>query len=277
MATRFFRFPILGLSIVITAFFPIQLSRTCLAANAKSAPRHSQFIKINRLQDLNGKIVGTLVGTFLDQVAEKSLDYVTVEYFDDYDHMETALLEGEIDALWGDEPIMHTRARANPLLRVLDEKVEESYYGFAFRQSDDTLRHQIDGIIRDYIRNGEVKRLTTKWLDKNDATSLAINVPQATGDNVLRFGTSEVLPPFAFTNAKGEPAGVDIEMARMIAARINRPLEIKVMAFGDLIPELINDKVDIIGGAITITPERQRIISFSTGYFGIGVVALVRQ
>ena len=103
-------------------------------------------------------------------------------------------------------------------------------------------------------------------------------MPRATDGEVLRFDTSEVLPPFAFIKmTRADPSGADIEMARMIAARVNRPIEIKVMPFGDLIPSLINDKVDFIGGAITIAPERRRIISFSTGYFGIGVVALVRQ
>ena len=277
MTLRFFGFLTLVLCVAVAALFQIQTFQTCQATDAPPTPHSSPFVKINRLQDLNGKLVGTLVGTFLDQVAEKNLDYVTVKYFDDYDQMEIALLHGEIDALWGDEPVMRNRANANPLFRVLEEKVEESFYGFAFRQTDVALRNQIDGILQLFLKNGEIERLTAKWLDDNEISTHQINVPQAARGEVLRLGTCKVLPPFTFTNDKGEPSGMDIEMARMIAARLNRPLEILVMEFGELIPALLNNRVDVIGGAITITPERQKIISFSTGYFGIGVVALVRK
>ena len=233
---------------------------------------------INQLSDLNESTVGTLVGTYVDLEVESALDYVTILYFDNYDEMEKALIDGTIDALWSDEPIMQNRANADPRLRVLRESIATSNYGFAFRNSDSSLLQQVDAIIREFLKNGEMDRLKKKWVEENNGDDDSITMPQARmHDKALRFGTTHVMPPFTFLDAHGTPAGLEIDLAKMIAQRLNRPLVIEMMNFSDLISALLTGKVDMIGSAIAITEEREKLISFTTSYFAADVVALVRK
>ena len=251
-------------------FFPTFAAQ---AGQASEAP----LPVINHLADLNGKNVGVLVGTYVDEVVERNLDYVTIEYFDDYDHMEAALINGEIDALWSDYPILKYRENIDPRLRVLNEVIETSNYAFGFRNADSALRSQVDAVIRELMDNGQMEQLINRWVHEDgEGDSLGINPGMSTG-KALRLGITNVMPPFTFFNAAGEPVGLEVDLARIIAQRLGRLLVIEDMPFSSLISALKNGKVDIIGSAIAITKERKIILSFSISYFSTGVVPLVRR
>lgn len=230
---------------------------------------------INDMSDLNGRRVGVLVGTILDEVAEKSIDYVSIEYYDDYESMEKDVLSGKIDALFGDGPVVRARAADNPRLKVLDGMLEPNFYGFAFNKRDRALRNSVDALIREYLADGTVSRLVDKWTTGPEQDRKAPRLSRDSTGNALRMGVSGVLPPFSYLDGQGNAIGVDIEIADMIAKRLNRPLEVVVMDFAQLIPTLLSGKVDMIGGSVTITPERSAIIDFTRGYYSIGVAALV--
>ncbi len=239
------------------------------AAGASADPVHS-------VADLTGRNVGILVGTILDQSAERHIDYVKIKYYDDYDVMEKALLAGEIDALFGDEPIMHQRAADNPRLTALDEYLDASDYGFAIHFDNAELHRQIDGIIREFKADGTLDRLAGKWLDgPPEGRKPAACADQAAGP-VLRLGVCPTLPPFSYYDGEGKVIGMDIEMAAMIAQRLGRRLQVVDMEFGAMIPSLVRKEIDAVGGAFTITEERAKVVRFSEGYYRIGITLLVR-
>jgi polar amino acid transport system substrate-binding protein len=71
--------------------------------------------------------------------------------------------------------------------------------------------------------------------------------------------------------------GYDIELARRIAKKLDKKLEIVNMDFGGMIPALISGKVDMIAACITITDERSNQVLFSQPYYTGGIAALVRE
>ena len=182
-----------------------------------------------------------------------------------------------IDAIWGDEAVMRQRAADNALLRILDEKVEESYFGFAFQRWDLKLQEQVNAIIQEYIDTGEIDRLSKKWLHGSKADHVVLPLSRSESGEALRFATVSVMPPFAYTDETDRIVGLDIELAEMIAKRLGRPLSTQIAEVSDLFSILILNKVEMIAGAITITPERSITMSFSPGYFHTSVVALVRK
>lgn len=46
-----------------------------------------------------------------------------------------------------------------------------------------------------------------------------------------------------------------------------RQVQYFTIAFGSLIPALMESRIDLIAGNLTITPERQQLVDFSTPFF----------
>ncbi|MFA6909874.1 MAG: ABC transporter substrate-binding protein [Candidatus Cloacimonadaceae bacterium] len=83
---------------------------------------------------------------------------------------------------------------------------------------------------------------------------------------VLRIGMNAEFPPFA-SIVDSTFVGVDVDISHKIAEKLDLPYEIVNMEFGTLINALQADKVDIIISAMSITPDRARILEFSEPYY----------
>jgi polar amino acid transport system substrate-binding protein len=89
--------------------------------------------------------------------------------------------------------------------------------------------------------------------------------------------SSNVTEPFSFIDGWQQVVGFDIELARRVAQKQGKTLEVMNMDFGAMIPALLAGKVDMIGACITVTEERAKKILFSESYYTGGIAALVRQ
>lgn len=232
---------------------------------------------IFEFEQLSGKRIGILVGTILDKAVEQRVDYTLFDYYDDYNEMEKDLLKGAIDAIVGDYPVLLQIAAYVPGLRVLDEWLEDGYYGLAFRSADVWLRNSANRVIADMRRDGSLDKLVEKWVTGPEAEKV---IPPVESDDRLprlRVGTSSVMPPFSYLNGEKSVVGLDLELSGIIASRIGRRLDVYDMEFGSLIPSLLDGEIDMIASCLSITPEREKIIRFTDGYYLNGIGILVRK
>lgn len=231
---------------------------------------------IHQLSDLNGKRLGVLAGTMLDAAANDALDFTQFEYYDNNEQLFQALYDGEIDATVDDQPVARFRAGINPRLRMLPEMLVDDNYAFALRLEDVKLYHEVNRTLNEIRTSDEMDRLETKWLDSPDDSQRVLPDMPAQGDGeVLRVGVSSVSPPFCYLDNEGDLTGLDIELMQMVAAKLGRRLELTDMEFAQMIPALLEGKVDVIGGCFSITPERQRLVRFTDSYYKGGVAVLV--
>lgn len=84
------------------------------------------------------------------------------------------------------------------------------------------------------------------------------------------------VPPYSWQDADGSFHGIDIEIARAAAKRLDCTLEIRPMPFMDIFPALKSGKADFAAGAITITEGRARDVDFSSPYAVDGAAFLYR-
>lgn len=91
----------------------------------------------------------------------------------------------------------------------------------------------------------------------------------------LRVGMDLSYPPFETIGPDGEPRGVSVEIAKGLAAELDRPLHIENIPFTGLIPALKSGKIDLIISSMTATAERAKAVTFSTPYLTTGLGALV--
>lgn len=93
---------------------------------------------------------------------------------------------------------------------------------------------------------------------------------------VLRIGYA-VEAPYAFVTADGTVTGESPEIARVVAQRLGLGrIEWRQADFGRLADELRAGKTDVVAAGMFITPDRQKIASFSRPTFRVREALLVR-
>ena len=100
------------------------------------------------------------------------------------------------------------------------------------------------------------------------------STPKA-GPAPLRVGVTPTNPPLIFING-GRFDGVEVELARLLAARLDRPLQFVSVDWKDQIPTLLAGRTDIIMSAMTVTEARKVRIRFTEPYFNGGLSAMIR-
>ena len=86
----------------------------------------------------------------------------------------------------------------------------------------------------------------------------------------ITLGTSADYPPFEFhilKDGKDQIVGIDVSMAKAIAAEMGVELQIKDIAFDSLLIELGQGTVDFVIAAIELNDERDAQADFSDPYY----------
>jgi len=92
----------------------------------------------------------------------------------------------------------------------------------------------------------------------------------------LKVGVAGNFPPLIERQADGW-AGIEVDLARRLAGRLGRPLELVETRWNQLIPALLDGRIDIIMAGMTITDARKVRIAFSEPYMRTGLYALMRS
>lgn len=94
--------------------------------------------------------------------------------------------------------------------------------------------------------------------------------------NQLVLATEAGFAPYEFYQ-DGEIVGVDIDIAKEIAKRLDKELVIKDVSFDFLINEVKSGKADFAAAGISITDERKKQVDFTDEYTISNQVVVVRN
>ncbi len=109
----------------------------------------------------------------------------------------------------------------------------------------------------------------------NPSTAPVLERIQKKGELVV--GTAGSMPPLNMTTKNGEIIGLDIDIAKEIAAGMDVKLRVVSMPFANLLPALEAGKVDLILSGMTITPERNLKVAFAGPYYVTGKAFLTKM
>jgi len=98
----------------------------------------------------------------------------------------------------------------------------------------------------------------------------------ASTPKVMKVVTEAGFAPFEFKEGD-EIKGFDIDVIKAIAEAEGYKVEIAHMGFESLIPALQSDKADVAIAGMSINPERQKAVDFSTPYFDAGLIIAVAE
>lgn len=97
------------------------------------------------------------------------------------------------------------------------------------------------------------------------------------GKSGLTVGTSPDYPPYESLDKKNQIVGFDIDLIKLVAAKMKLPVKVVGQSFDGLIPSLLTRKIDVVAAGMTITPERLKAVGFTDTYIAGDNVILVRK
>jgi polar amino acid transport system substrate-binding protein len=91
--------------------------------------------------------------------------------------------------------------------------------------------------------------------------------PDLTHVGSIRFLTETDFPPFDFAGPDGNPAGFNVDLARMICEDLKVSCTIQMRRFDTLVSALSDNRGDAVIGSLVPTPALRQRVDFSDPYY----------
>jgi len=232
---------------------------------------------IKAMEDLNGKTIAVPSGTATEELVATQVADATYAYYGSAQECVQAVADGHADAAAYDKPVMQNIASQTDGVKLLDDVISEDNYAYAVHINNAELKTQIDEFLNEIKANGVYEEMTDRWFPENGTPGDMPVIEPGSGNGILYFGTSTVVPPFSYLDANGNYAGFDIEFAQRLAQKLGRQLEIVDMEYGSLVPEVMAQNINMAGACLTVTEEISQLVSLSTPYLSGGVALVIAK
>lgn len=222
--------------------------------------------EITTFEDLNGKVVGTITGSSfeIDMAGNSNFRIVRQPSLSD---LIASLRQGRIDAILYDEVCFtDSTLRQNGIKMAF--RTEESYpCVFACNKSNQDLVNKFNEFLAKLKSSGELTSITKKWQEATDYSK--VPMPPASDSlpgEPLVVGTSYTTAPISFMIGD-EWHGFEIEILNRFGEYIGRPVQYKILDFAALVPAIQSEKIDMAGGVLFRTSERQKTLALTDIYY----------
>jgi len=84
---------------------------------------------------------------------------------------------------------------------------------------------------------------------------------------LIKFATEVDYPPFDYAGADGNPAGFNVDLARLICDELKIPCTMQMRRFDTLVDSLNDNRADAVIASIAVTPETRQRMDFSDPYY----------
>ncbi|MCR5008929.1 MAG: ABC transporter permease subunit [Oribacterium sp.] len=226
--------------------------------------------------DYNGKKIGVLTGTLMEDVAKEFFPDSEYVYIDSYPDCAVALLSGKIDAFLADEPNVKTMHFEDPDIDYIHESIKEQDVSFAFRKDDpesERLCEEFNDYLSEIRSNGVLQLMDDIWMGVDEYRK-TVDMSVLTGKNgTVKVVTTATDMPWSYIK-DGKNVGYDIDLLVHFCLDRGYALEIQDVSFAARIPDLQSGRGDITTG-MNVTPERLEEVLFSDATFENGIVLAV--
>lgn len=103
------------------------------------------------------------------------------------------------------------------------------------------------------------------------------NSPSQGNEAPLKVAMDLKFPPFTEMDEKGDPKGIEVDIAKAFGDYLGREVEIINTDFSMLIPALETGEADIVICDMTVNEERKEVVDFSKPYMYGRTLALVNK
>jgi len=227
-------------------------------------------------QDYNGKKIGVLTGTLMEDIAANNFPDSEYLYFDSYPDLCTALTTGKIDAFLSDEANIRSINYEQPKISYINYKITKQDQSFAFNKNSSEsaeLCSEFNDFLNEIKADGTFEEIGEIWLGI-DEEKKTIDMSDLTGENgTIKIVTTSTDMPWSYIK-DGKNVGYDIDLIVRFCRDRGYALEIMDTDFSGRIPAVQSGKCDF-STDMNVTDERKEQVLFSEPTYYGGVVLAV--
>ena len=225
----------------------------CSGADAQTIP-----------DTLKGKTVGVQLGTTGDTLATDLTDIKTERYNNGNDAVQS-LIRDKVAAVILDEQPALAFIRENPGLVIMPHPFAEEEYAIAVSKEKTALKNDVNRILAEIKTNGMLQAVIDGYINSENQERFSVPENQDHSAGTLRIATNATFPPYEYYENE-KVTGIDIDLAKIIAAKLHKKLVIEEMAFDSIIGAIQSGKADLGLSGMSVTPDRLKNIDFSIPY-----------
>jgi polar amino acid transport system substrate-binding protein len=163
---------------------------------------------------------------------------------------------------------------------IFPDVVADDRYGFAVTKGS-SLADEANDILNILKESGTISELENIWFSSDESKKVLPKLDYKDdfdgSAGTLKYGCDSTTVPMSYLGSDGKPLGFDLAIVSSIAYELNMNIEFVPMNFDALLVSLASGKVDMVGGSMSITEERQKSVDFVGPYFEGGVVLVIKK
>ncbi len=229
------------------------------------------------VSDYNGKKIGILTGTNMEQESFDHFPDSEYLYYKGYPDLNAALLNGSIDLFLADEAAAKSIHAEQPKIDYIKDRLTVNKYSFAFRK-DDAEEKELCGKLNEFLKkakaDGTLDAIDAVWYGADDSKKV-VDMSGLSGENgTIHVITTSTDEPFSYIK-DGKNVGYDIDVVVRFCREYGFALELGDVDFNARIPAIASGKYEFTT-SMNVTPEREEEVMFSDPVSEGGIVAVVR-
>lgn len=161
-------------------------------------------------------------------------------------------------------------------VKMINIPLTDEQYAFGVDKDQPELLEQVNEFIADIKSDGTLEEILNKYFEGGTPEAVTSAEEDSSKDQLV-VATNAAFEPFEYTVSTGnEYYGVDMELAKLLADRLNKELVIKNMNFDAVCLSVGQHQCDIAMAGLTVSPSREEYVQFSDSYYNASQVVIAR-
>ena len=149
--------------------------------------------------------------------------------------------------------------------KVIEIDLTSEEYAFGVDKTQPELLASVNAFIAEIQSNGKFEEICNNYF--GDGTPVAVtSAALDTGKDQLVVATNAAFEPFEYMQGDSY-YGIDMEIAKALADYLGKELVIQNMDFDAVCLSVGQQKCDIAMAGLTVKPEREEYVTFTTSYY----------
>lgn len=163
-----------------------------------------------------------------------------------------------------------------PVAKAINIKLTDEEYAFGVDKAQTELRTQINSIIAEMKGDGSLEAIMNKYFNGAEVEGIVSATKDLSKkDKQLVVATNAEFPPFEYKMGD-KFAGVDMEIAKVLAEKLDMELVIEDMDFDAVVTSVGKNGVDVGMAGLTVNEKRKESVDFTDTYYNASQVLVVK-
>lgn len=161
------------------------------------------------------------------------------------------------------------------VVKYINIKLTDEKYAYAVNPNNAELLTAANQLLEEIKSNGKFDAILAKYFEgKGDPTGFEAGTVNKDKDQLI-VATNTPFSPFEYKEGN-KFYGVDIEIAALLAAKLNKELVIIDMDFDAILNAVNAGTADIGMAGLTVSPDREKLVKFTTAYYDASQVIITK-